>query len=405
MRCKRRRARVLITTALVTRLSRLMFASKSDAARALKLNRKNMGSRYIQVFEMSQQDWTSGTAGSTYYDLPVAVASVTCHVVKLKGLPFSARQSDVVNFFAEGGYHIADEAVVMYAPHCRAFFPYLSRSLTFRLVNQQGLPRGEALVEFVNDSEASSAMSSMNKKPIGTRWIDIVPSTAGEIRAARSCGGLVPVGQSAKDIEKYAGADYEYSTFQFGEYWVKLRGLPYSITKKDVADFLLRASVVPVGIFLSEGIGYVELHSMAHVEAVLLLHKQKIGHRWVEVFHLSRAEAMQKAPQMQMQMQMQQGYGAMHMQPASTSYSPYPYAAPSSSWYPAPAAPHYQSVPVYAAPASQYGDALHSGDDSDIRADAVPPPSADACRPPTAAPGTVVKMRGLPYTCRADDVL
>jgi hypothetical protein len=235
------------------------------------------------------------------------------------------------------------------------------RCLTSRLVNQQGLPRGEALVEFGNDSEASSAMSVMNKKPIGTRWIDIVPSTAGEIRAARSCGGLVPVGQSAKDVERYAGADYEYSTFQFGECWVKLRGLPYSITKKDVADFLLRASVIPVGIFLSEGIGYVELHSMAHVEAVLLLHKQKIGHRWVEVFHLSRTEAMSKAPQMQVQMQMQQSYSAMHMQQAPSSYSAYPYAASSSSWYPAPASPHYQSMPIYAASASQFADALPSG--------------------------------------------
>lgn len=93
---------------------RLMFASKSDAARALKLNKKNMGSRYIQVFEMSQQDWASATTGSTSHDLPVAVVSVTCHVVKLKGLPFSARQSDIVNFFAEGGFHIADSAVVMY---------------------------------------------------------------------------------------------------------------------------------------------------------------------------------------------------------------------------------------------------------------------------------------------------
>ncbi len=165
-------------------------------------------------------------------------------------------------------------------------------------------------------------MSAMNKKPIGTRWIDIVPSTAGEIRAARSYGGLVPVGQSAKEIEKFACADYEYSSFHFGDFWVKLRGLPYSITKKDVADFLLRASVVPVGIFLSEGIGYVEVQSAAHVEAVLLLHKQKIGHRWVEIFYLSRSEAMQKAPQMQMQMQMH-GYSSMHMQQAASAYMAY----------------------------------------------------------------------------------
>ena len=141
-----------------------------------------------------------------------------------------------------------------------------------------------------------------------------------------------------------------------------MRGLPFSITKKDVADFLLRASVIPVGIFLSEGIGYVELQSMSHVDAVLLLHKQKIAHRWVEVFHLSRAEAMQKVPpQMQMQMQMQQGYGAMHMQQAAGSYASYPYAVASSAWYTAAASPQYQSLPVYASPAPQYGDAAASG--------------------------------------------
>ena len=90
-----------------------MFGSKADAARALKLNKKNMGSRYIQVFEMSQQDWANATTGSAHHDHAVAAASVTCHVVKLKGLPFSARQADIVNFFAEGGFHVSEIAVVM----------------------------------------------------------------------------------------------------------------------------------------------------------------------------------------------------------------------------------------------------------------------------------------------------
>ncbi len=219
------------------------------------------------------------------------------------------------------------------------------------MLNQQGLPRGEALVEFVTDGEAAAALSAMNKKPLGTRWIDMLPSTSGEIRAARSYGGLVPVGQSAKDIEKYAGTDYQYSAFQFGDSWVKMRGLPYSITKKDVADFLLRASVIPVGIHLSEGIGYVELQSAAHVDAALLLHKQKIGHRWVELFHLSRAEAIQKVPQMSMQMQ--QGYGAMQMQQAAGSYASYPYAMAASAWY-APASSPYQALPAFASATSQY---------------------------------------------------
>jgi heterogeneous nuclear ribonucleoprotein F/H len=281
----------------------------------------------------------------------------------------------------------------------------LLTSTSFRLLNNQGLPRGEALVEFVNDGEASAALSAMNKKPIGTRWIDIIPSTAGEIRAARSYGGLVPVGQSAKDIEQYTGTDYEYSLFQFGDYWVKLRGLPYSITKKDVADFLLRASVVPVGIFLSEGIGFVELQSMANVDAVLLLHKQKIGHRWVEVFHLSRAEALQKAPQMQMQMQMQQGYSSMRLQQPSAAYMSYPYSMSSPSWYPAapspqyPAAPspQYQSAPAYA---SQYhnADASQSGALGMLRQPGGQILTRDLS-------GAVVKMRGLPYVCTADDVL
>jgi hypothetical protein len=64
---------------------------------------------------MSQQDWTSATTGSALHDHAVTAASVTCHVVKLKGLPFSARQGDIVNFFSEGGFHISETAVVMYA--------------------------------------------------------------------------------------------------------------------------------------------------------------------------------------------------------------------------------------------------------------------------------------------------
>ena len=106
-----------------------MFYSKSDAARALKLNKKNMGSRYIQVFEISLQDWQSATMGvGAHHDLPIAAASVTCHVIKLKGLPFSARQVDIVNFFAEGGFYITEMAVVMCASPPSAF-PFSARHM------------------------------------------------------------------------------------------------------------------------------------------------------------------------------------------------------------------------------------------------------------------------------------
>merc|ERR1712025_326873 len=77
--------------------------------------------------------------------------------------------------------------------------------------------------------------------------------------------------------------------------FVRLRGLPYEASKKDIADFFSGVSIVPYGITITmdqdgrpSGNAYVECTSPAEAEKALKKHKEKIGHRYIEVFKSSK---------------------------------------------------------------------------------------------------------------------
>ena len=78
--------------------------------------------------------------------------------LRMRGLPFSASQEDILKFFA--GYKIVEDSVVF----------------TFK---SDGRATGEAYVKFCSPDEARRAMSK-NKELIGSRYIELFIATLDE---------------------------------------------------------------------------------------------------------------------------------------------------------------------------------------------------------------------------------
>ncbi|GJQ11837.1 hypothetical protein GpartN1_g3628.t1 [Galdieria partita] len=72
---------------------------------------------------------------------------------------------------------------------------------------------------------------------------------------------------------------------------IRLRGLPWSATKEDVLSFLEGAQVIPCAVHFvlnqqgkPRGEAFVQLSSLDDVNRALELHRQVLGHRYIEVF-------------------------------------------------------------------------------------------------------------------------
>ena len=78
----------------------MKFATAEDASQALTKHRHSMGSRYIELFRASPMEVEAinpaGISGSE-------------HVVRLRGLPFVAREHDITEFLS--GCQIAQQGI------------------------------------------------------------------------------------------------------------------------------------------------------------------------------------------------------------------------------------------------------------------------------------------------------
>lgn len=162
----------------------VVFAASMQADVALQRDRQNMGHRYVEVFRCKKTDYYNAVAAEVNYNgiydndyqaspPPAPARSKRFHdkdnmeyteVLKLRGLPFSVKKGDIVKFF--GDFKVKDGRVHI------AFRP-------------DGKATGEAYVEFDSAEEAKRAMSK-DKMMIGSRYVELFPSTPDEARRAES---------------------------------------------------------------------------------------------------------------------------------------------------------------------------------------------------------------------------
>ncbi|XP_045211542.1 heterogeneous nuclear ribonucleoprotein H3-like isoform X1 [Mercenaria mercenaria] len=178
-------------------------------------------------------------------------------VCRLRGLPWSATADDVTEFFGEN---------VRIVPNGVHF--------TF---SREGRPSGEAFIELESEEDVEAALTR-HKDHMGQRYIEVFRSKQSEMEWV--------VKRSSRNQP------------QSGEAVLRLRGLPFGCSKEEIAQFFSGLELVPNGIMLPEdrhgrttGDAYVQFATCEIAEKALLKHKERIGHRYIEIFKSSLNEA------------------------------------------------------------------------------------------------------------------
>ncbi|KAL8424242.1 hypothetical protein Efla_007291 [Eimeria flavescens] len=153
------------------------------------LHGRMMGQRWIEVFRASAEDFeramqrrvaVMSSETKDCRDADVKVLNLT--VLKLRGLPWSCTERDVVGFFQEHGFDIGPECVVMGTA-------------------VDGRMNGIAYVELPDACTADLAKEKLHRKYMGRRFVEVYPSTREEMSRAKRPGRMM-----AADMAVAAGA-------------------------------------------------------------------------------------------------------------------------------------------------------------------------------------------------------
>ncbi|XP_026640972.1 G-rich sequence factor 1 [Microtus ochrogaster] len=272
--------------------------SEQDVQKALEKHRMYMGQRYVEVYEINNEDVDALMKNLQVKSSPV----VNDGVVRLRGLPYSCNEKDIVDFFA--GLNIVDITFVM---------DYRGRRKT-----------GEAYVQFEEPEMASQALLK-HREEIGNRYIEIFPSRRNEVRThvgAHKGKKVVSSSPSAKYItepevvfeEHEVNEDIQPVTafesdkeielpkeisekppeaVDFGSapslHFVHMRGLPFQANAQDIINFF--APLKPVRITMEysssgKATGEADVHFKTHEDAVAAMLKDRshVQHRYIELF-------------------------------------------------------------------------------------------------------------------------
>ncbi|XP_032806037.1 heterogeneous nuclear ribonucleoprotein F isoform X2 [Petromyzon marinus] len=181
-------------------------------------------------------------------------------VVRLRGLPWSCSSEEVIKFLS--GCAIVNSADGVHFTNSR-----------------EGRPSGEAFVELESEEDLDRALERDHKN-MGHRYIEVFRSKLSELNWVLNQQNPVALPESGE-----------------AEGCVRLRGLPFSCSKEEIAQFFTGLEIVPNGITLpvdyqgrSTGEAFVQFASQEAAEKALGKHKERIGHRYIEVFKSNRGE-------------------------------------------------------------------------------------------------------------------
>eukprot|EP00271_Cylindrocystis_brebissonii_P015820 TRINITY_DN38855_c0_g1_i1.p1 TRINITY_DN38855_c0_g1~~TRINITY_DN38855_c0_g1_i1.p1 ORF type:complete len:464 (-),score=107.18 TRINITY_DN38855_c0_g1_i1:590-1981(-) len=210
------------------------------------------------------------------------------NVARLRGLPFSASEQDITDFFA--GLALGPEGVVIQ-------------------MNMQGRSTGQAYVQFADAEQANKALEK-NRQHIGSRYIEVFKGHPADMEAAlrmvgrgggsssalsaSSGGAAVNGGVVGTGIPGMGGnPDMRFSGV------IRMRGMPYSCTNADITAFFKGMPIVADGIFLQThadgrptGEAFVEFASEETATRAMQLHREPMGSRYVELFRSTKGEMM-----------------------------------------------------------------------------------------------------------------
>ncbi|KAH9557410.1 hypothetical protein CY35_07G083300 [Sphagnum magellanicum] len=321
----------------------VQFATAELANKALDRNRQHIGSRYIEVFKGHPADMqgalrmvgrgsgtSSGSVTGAVTGTGTGSSSVTAAVtgilntgipgmsgnpdmrytgvVRMRGMPYSCTSADITAFFK--GMQVVADGI-------------------FLCSHADGRPTGEAFVEFTNEETAARAMQ-LHREPMGSRYVELFRSTKGEMMTAvqqrmygmfSGVGGFTQFGavsqipgmMGAFGVQGLTGMNLAAMqaaglggitglpglTDTSEHVCIKMRGLPYNATQREIMDFFDGLNIMPNGIHIVMGAtdrptgeAFVEFTSSDEAQRGMERHRQNIGSRYIELFRATKSEML-----------------------------------------------------------------------------------------------------------------
>lgn len=184
------------------------------------------------------------------YQCDSGLPKTEVYIIQVKGLSWSCTAHDLLSFFSE----------------CRIRDGL--KGIHFIIDRLTGRPSGQAFIEVEHEDDVSKALEK-HRQYLGPRYVEVYEVTNNDAEA---------ILKSAVDS---ASSDCI----------VRLRGLPYSSTETDIAQFFSGLDIVQNGITIvtdhqgrNSGQAYVEFSSQEAFEEALSKDRKLIGKRYIEVF-------------------------------------------------------------------------------------------------------------------------
>uniref|UniRef100_A0A8C7VQ71 Heterogeneous nuclear ribonucleoprotein H1, like n=1 Tax=Oncorhynchus mykiss TaxID=8022 RepID=A0A8C7VQ71_ONCMY len=219
-------------------------------------------------------------------------------VVRIRGLPWSCAVDEVSRFFSD----------------CKVANNGTSIHFTY---TREGRPSGEAFVELESEDDLKIAVKK-DRETLGHRYVEGIKVLSPCSSSDLSFKVIVPTSCSGRGLDaKESSHSLFFSVFKSnnvemdwvmkhtgpncpeteGDGLVRLRGLPFGCSKEEIVQFFSGLEIVPNGITLpvdfqgrSTGEAFVQFASQDIAEKALKKHKERIGHRYIEIFKSSDAE-------------------------------------------------------------------------------------------------------------------
>ncbi|KAK2815092.1 hypothetical protein Q7C36_023358 [Tachysurus vachellii] len=261
------------------------FESEEHRDLALQRHKHHMGSRYIEVYKATGEDFLK-IAGGTSNEVAKFLSRENQVIVRMRGLPFIATAEQVLQFFS---------------PSC----PVTDGTEGILFVRfPDGRPTGDAFVLFSCEEYAENALKK-HKEILGKRYIELFKSTAAEVQQVLnrySSAPLIPVAPSPilPMVAQPAFVPSAVASIPGMRDCLRLRGLPYDATVQDILLFLgeYTADIKPHGVHMvlnqqgrPSGDAFIQMRSTERAHAAAQrCHKRSMKERYVEVFACSAQE-------------------------------------------------------------------------------------------------------------------